>query len=212
MTTKHQYLEKYPISIDSERLIVGTIHPHKHEEFDIDFFYGNKKSIWTILSEAFPDNFDKPLTLKSILKYLKLNKISVSDTIIECDRINESANDKDLTAIKYNRKILDEIKESKIAEILFTSGFGKNNAFKLFYVDILEKKITQEIIQNREVILGKEIFGREIKLTILYSPSGSANIGLSKSKLYLAKKGEYEESKTPVQDFKIDYYRDKFKK
>jgi hypothetical protein len=39
----------------------------------------------------------------------------------------------------------------KISEILFTSGFGKNNAFKLFYVDILGQKFTPEIKSNRQV-------------------------------------------------------------
>ena len=37
---------------------------------------------------------------------------------------------------KKNQKIKEDIKNSKIKEILFTSGFGKNNAFRLFYVDI----------------------------------------------------------------------------
>ncbi|MBK6965069.1 MAG: hypothetical protein IPH20_14305 [Bacteroidales bacterium] len=58
MITIHQYLDKYPISRDSKKLIVGTIHPHDHENFGIPFFYGNRSSIWKILSEAFLMNLN----------------------------------------------------------------------------------------------------------------------------------------------------------
>jgi hypothetical protein len=50
MKTRHQYLDKFPISADSEKFIVGTIHPHDYNNFIIPFFYGNVTSIWTILS------------------------------------------------------------------------------------------------------------------------------------------------------------------
>jgi len=210
MITSHQYLSKYPISKDSEKLILGTIHPHNHEEFELPFFYGNVNSIWTILSEAFPDELKKPITLNGILAFLKRRKISVSDTIIKCERKKPTANDSDLLPIELNRQLIRDIKNSNISEIFFSSGFGKNNAFRLFYVDILGLKITKEIRAKRELILNKEVFGREIKITILYSPSGSSNIGLSKSKIYLEKKKEYEKSNRPVHDFKVDYYREKF--
>lgn len=210
MRTTHQYLDKYPIANDSEKLIVGTIHPHDHESFAIPFFYGNVTSIWTILSEAFPNDLQQPLTLDGILKFLKSKKMSVSDTIRKCDRKNPTALDKDLIVIELNKQIKDDIRNSKVSEILFTSGFGKNNAFKLFYVDILGLKITPEIKNNRQVTLNKEIFGRPIKLTVLYSPSGSSNVPLSTSKIYLDNKHKYVNSSRPVYDFKVDYYRDNF--
>lgn len=211
MRTTHQYIDKYPISADSEKLIVGTIHPHNHENFDIQFFYGNVTSLWTILSEAFPNDLGKPLTLDGILKFLKTKRISVSDTIRKCERKSPTALDKDLIPIELNEQIKEDIKNSKIKEILFTSGFGKNNAFKLFYVDLLGLKITKEIKANRQVILDKSIFGRPIKLTVLYSPSGSSNVGISKSKTYLLDKLKYAKSKRPVYDFKVNYYRELFK-
>jgi hypothetical protein len=210
MRTTHQYLDKYPITAESEKLIVGTIHPHDHNNFAIPFFYGNVTSIWTILSEAFPQDLKRPLTLDGILKFLQDKKISVSDTIVKCDRKKPTAFDKDLIPIELNKKIKEDIKNSKITEILFTSGFGKNNAFRLFYVDILRLKITQGIKEKRGVIIDNQIFGRPIKLTVLYSPSGSSNVGLSKSKLYLDSKEKYEKSARPVYDFKVDYYREKF--
>jgi hypothetical protein len=210
MTTIHQYLDKYPISAESEKLIVGTIHPHYHENFEIPFFYGNTTSIWTLLREAFPNDLPQPLTLEGILTFLKSKKISISDTIRVCKRKNPTALDIDLIPIELNKQIREDIRQSKISEILFTSGFGKNNAFKLFYVDILGQKITSEIRNNRQVTLENKLFGRPVKLTVLYSPSGSSNVPLSKSKIYLENKHKYSKSSRPVYDFKVDYYRDKF--
>ncbi len=100
MITTHQYLEKYPISKDSEKLIVGTIHPHDHDNFVIPFFYGNVTSLWTLLSTAFPDEFKKPLTVNGILNFLRKKKISISDTIRVCERKNPTALDKDSVTLR----------------------------------------------------------------------------------------------------------------
>ena len=66
--TKHLYISKYPINQSSKSLILGTIHPHNDinntSNFKIDFFYGNKNSLWTILSEAKNERLD---TLDEIL-------------------------------------------------------------------------------------------------------------------------------------------------
>ena len=210
MRTKHQYLDKYPILRESKKLIVGTIHPHDHENFHLPFFYGNMLSIWTILSDAFPDELTQPLTLDKILTFLKSKDISVSDTITICDRTTPTALDEDLVPVELNKRLKEDIKNSEIVEILFTSGFGKNNAFKLFYEDILRLTVTKNIKENREIILDKEIFGRPMKLIVLYSPSGASNVGISKSKLFLMNKEKYNNSKRPVYDFKVDYYRKMF--
>jgi G:T/U-mismatch repair DNA glycosylase len=207
--TNHKFIDKYPIDKKSEKLILGTIHPHKTSNFKIDFYYGNVLSIWKIFKDVFPDEL-KELDLDSILKFLKLRKISVSDTIISCERKTETALDKDLIPIKLNLKLLDEIKNSNISEILFTSGFGKNNAFKLFYEDILGEKITKEIISKREVKVLHPKIGRELKLTILYSPSGASNVGISRSKLFLENKEKYSNSPKKISEFKKAYYKEKF--
>jgi G:T/U-mismatch repair DNA glycosylase len=207
MITTHQYLDKYPILAESEKLIVGTIHPYNHDNFTLPFFYGNVTSLWRILSDAFPSDLKQPLKLEGILSFLKTKKISISDTIRKCDRKSPTALDKDLIPIELNEQILDDIKKSNISEIIFTSGFGKNNAFRLFYTEILGLKITKEIKENREVILNDKRICRPIKLTILYSPSGSSNVGISRSKLYLKNKEKYRNSNRPVYDFKVDYYR-----
>lgn len=206
METTNQYLDKYPIPKESVKLIVGTIHPHNHENFKIQFFYGNKNSIWNILSDAFPNDLKKPIKLKEVENFLRKRKIAVSDTLRKCKRKNSSALDQDLIPLELNYQIITEIENSNINEILFTGNF----AFKLFYIDILgNKKIPLEIKQNREIVI-TENFGRPIKLTILYSPSGSANIGLLKTKLYKENYNKYVGFKSPINAFKIDYYRQKF--
>lgn len=210
MITTHQYIHKYPIIPSSEILICGTIHPHDFEKFIVQFFYGNKLSLWKILNEAFNFEMGKEIDLDGILKFLKARKISVSDTILECKRIKPSSLDKDLKPLKLNHAIKEQIRNSEIKWIYFTSGFQKNNAFKLFYEDILGLTLTAEILKNREIILNKNVFGRPVKLIALYSPSGSANVGLSRSKIYLDNKNKYAHFKTPVQRFKVDYYREYF--
>jgi len=211
MRTTHQFVGKYPILAESEKLILGTIHPHFTEEFDVQFFYGNRSSIWKILNEAFDNEIGEPITVDGILNFLGSRKIAVSDTILECLRKNQSALDSDLIPEELNYSLIEQIRNSRINEILFTSGFGKNNAFKLFYVDILKQKITKEIKAEKSILLDPVYFGRPILLKILVSPSGSANIQLSRSKDYLEVKDNYTGFKAPVKQFKIDLYRSVFK-
>ncbi|GET28597.1 hypothetical protein [Prolixibacter sp. SD074] len=208
--TRHLYLDKYPVSPKAEKLIVGTIHPHDASQFKLPFFYGNRLSLWKILQQAFPEDFQPELTLDSILYFLRKHRIAVSDTIRECIRTNGSASDEDLIPTRLNRKLLEQIRQSHIREIFFTSGFQKNNAFKLFYVDILRRKITPEIRRNRELVLEPEIVGRPVKLTILYSPSGAANRAWAQTKIWKDNQHKYADAPTPLQDFKVDYYREKF--
>lgn len=211
LTTYHQYVTKYPINHESEKLIVGTIHPHFHEKFRIPFYYGNVASLWNLLSDAFPEEFRKPVNLKNILNFLDKKKISMSDTILKCHRKNASSFDNDLIPIELNYRLIEDIKVTNINHILFTSGFQKNSAFRLFYEEILGLKVSSEIKQKKEIILDKMVFGREIRLTILLSPSGSSNIGLSKSQMYLDQKHRFLKSNRPVYDFKVEYYRGMFR-
>jgi G:T/U-mismatch repair DNA glycosylase len=211
LKTTHQYLDLYPVRADSEKLIVGTIHPHFHEQFELPFFYGNRLSIWRILDEAFPGEMGQPLSVEGIHAFLVKRKISVSDTILECLRKNRSALDKDLIPTRLNHELIGQIRHSNINQVFFTSGFGTNNAFRLFYEKIMGLKISPEIRKNREVWLDKSYFGRPVQLTILYSPSGAANIAMATSALYLPHKKKYEAGgPRPVHRFKVDYYREKF--
>ena len=56
------------------KFIVGTIHSYNYMKFDISFFYGNVTSIWMLLSEAFPHDLGRPLTLEGILRFYGTEK------------------------------------------------------------------------------------------------------------------------------------------
>jgi len=205
--TKHKYSNDVKVKTTDTSLILGTIHPHRTEDFKIDFFYGNRNSIWTILSTAFPQyNF---ITKDSITKTLSDNNIWISDIINECERDDESVTqDKELKNIILNDSQIEEgILNSQIDTIFFTSGFGKNNAAKLFCERF---KIKPDRNKNREFIISKDIFGREIRGVILFSPSGQANIGISKNELFLEQFDNYNVFKNPVTRFKIDFYKNAF--
>lgn len=155
MRTSHQYIDHYPIEPDSTKLILGTIHPHDHQSFKMPFFYGNKLSIWKILHEVFPDELVNPADLEGVKAFLHSHKISISDTIRTCTRTNNSALDEGLVPEQLNYGLLPAIRDSNINHILFTSGFGTNNAFRLFYENILGQNITADIRQNKGCILDK---------------------------------------------------------
>lgn len=209
--TTHQFIDKYPIKATDKILILGTIHPHDTHNFKMPFFYGNRNSIWNILQDAFPDEIPKNYSLENILHFLKINNIAVSDTIVSCSRKSDSSLDKDLIPGVINKKLFNQIKRSDIIQILCTSGFGKNNAFKIFYDGILGLKINKEIRVKKQAILPEELFGRRITVTILPSPSGAGNIPLSKTSGYLQSEffGMIER---PVYLYKVSLYQDFFNK
>lgn len=210
MITNHQYLDKYPVNRSAQKLILGTIHPHEHERFLMPFFYGNELSIWKILSKAFPGELVNPADLNIVKTFLLKRRIAVSDTIISCERIHPTALDEDLRPIQLNDDIVTAIRNSSITEIYCTSGFGKNNAFKIFYQSILGLRISREIRQNREVDLPVGVFGRPVKVNVLYSPARTANRGISRSKAYQNVKDNYAHLEHPVDAFRIDLYKRAF--
>ncbi|MDR1053310.1 MAG: hypothetical protein LBL39_03965, partial [Planctomycetaceae bacterium] len=102
ITTTHQYLDLYPVDPDSEKVIVGTIHPHNTDEFKIPFFYGSKLSLWELLQRASGGEIGQPITLSGILRFLQRHKIAVSDTVRECKRKSTSWADSDLIPTQLN--------------------------------------------------------------------------------------------------------------
>ena len=63
---------------------------------------------------------------------------------------------------------------------------------------------------QKSFIIPKEVFGREINAIILLSPSGDAYRGIAGSPGYKEKKHLYENEKTPVKQFRIDFYKERF--
>jgi len=210
ITTMHNYLDKYPINQNSTRLIIGTIHPHLTDDFNIDFFYGNIGSFWDILSNSFPErDFN---TKDHIIQTLNDYNISITDMIRQCDRENEfiTEDSKLYNIIDNVGQIKEGIANSKIDTIYFTSRFGKNNAAKLFVkkFKINYRKTFNPIMS--EFTIERDVFGREIKAVVLYSPSNNANIGISKTSPYLNNYEYYQGFKHPVKQFKIEFYKNKF--
>ncbi|OHX64319.1 agmatine deiminase family protein [Flammeovirga pacifica] len=205
--TTHQYIDQFPYRQSNTSLILGTIHPHKTDDFKINFFYGNKVTIWGILAEAFPDQkFD---SRTSIEKTLRKNNVWISDIILSCERAHDSVTqDALLENLELNSEMIEEgIRNSLITEIFFTSGFNKNGAAKLF-CDVFS--IKSELDSKREFKIDAKYFGREIVGKVLFSPSGQANIGISNNKEFIKQRDKYVNSTRAVQEFKVDTYRKAF--
>lgn len=145
-----------------------------------------------------------------MLEFLEKRKIAISDTIVKCERTSLSALDKDLIPLDLNYKLIDDINNAEIEQILFTSGYGKNNAFKIFFKDILGLRINSEIRESGEALIAEPFFKRRIKLQVLYSPSNMANLAISRSKNYLENKHLFQDSPRPVYDYKIWLYKQYF--
>lgn len=211
VTTYHRYLDSYPCQPQKSKMILGTMHPHRVNDFNIDFYYGNVGSFWDILGNAFPQHDFSNLT--SILQLLDHYHIWITDIISECDRVSEDVTaDEDLYNIVLNTDaIYNAIITSNIDTIYFTSRFGKNNAAKLFCkaFNISHAATFNKI--NSEFIIPAHHFGKQIHAVVLYSPSNDANRGIAKGALpYKSNFAYYKQFAKPVKKFKIEFYRQKF--
>ncbi|MCZ2129373.1 MAG: hypothetical protein LC109_03810 [Bacteroidia bacterium] len=208
VTTIHNYIDNYPISPNSTRLIIGTIHPHLIENFNINFFYGNVGSFWDILSNAFPQrqfgNIDQ------ITETLENYNVAITDIIRQCDRENENVtSDSELYNIIHNgQQIQDGLTNSQIDTIYFTSRFGSNNAARLF-VDTFNINYHFDELTS-EFTIPQNYFGRQIRCVVLYSPSNNANRGIARAAPYLNNIEHYQQFDHPIKQFKIEFYQDKF--
>jgi len=206
--TKHQYIDNFTYKSNDKYLILGTIHPHKVDNFKLDFFYGNKNTLWSIIEKA----TNIPLSNKdNILDLLIQNNIWISDMISKCSRKKDDVTaDKELFALELNDQIREGLENSEIEKIFFTSAFEKNNAAKLFIDNFnIEYKSTYDE-EIREFIIPKDIFGREIIGVVLFSPSNQANRGISNNKVFLSQKKQLGNENLKVNEFKVNFYRKKF--
>ncbi|MEI6679844.1 MAG: hypothetical protein WCL21_14615 [Mariniphaga sp.] len=210
VTTFHRYIDQYPILPESTKLIIGTIHPHRVVNFNIDFFYGNMGSFWDILSLSFPNH--QFGNRHQILTTFRNYGVSITDIIRQCDRENEyvTEDSKLYNLIDNGVQIQEGLIHSNINTIYFTSRFGVNNAAKLFverfgikYTDTFNQQTSQFMIKSN-------VFGREIRAVVLYSPSNNANRGIARSAPYLNNIDRYQHFEAPIKQFKIEFYRDKF--
>ncbi len=207
--TEHLYVDQYPIHHTDEILILGTIHPHQDDFFMMPFFYGNKNSIWNLMRDAFPKELPASYTLDDVLLFLHRRNIALSDTILKCERLDEGASDDKLRPLELNMALIEQIRNSDIRQIYCTSGFGKNSAFRLFYEGMLGLKLSADIRQAKQVILPESIFGRPVRVNLLPSPSGAANIALARSAAFKNSR-YYGQPERPVYRYKVSLYQKLF--
>lgn len=188
---EHKYIKTTPIETKDKAIILGTIYPGKTVEtnptknFLCDFYYGNQYSLWRKLKNIFTDldilTFDqvKGKTFRKesagkIIKMLKENHIAISDTILSADRNGTRSQDTfDENKTKYNTDLKDQIKNSDIKTIIFTSLDAK----KRFFTHIL--KVKDSSLSNdigiKTSISNDSGLGNDISYTILPSPSNRAS-------------------------------------
>lgn len=208
--TTHPWLEKYPINKQSKYLILGT-HPPMPYCGRLEFYYGNMSEFWRLLDEVYPNNNlykNGCPELHSILPFLYKINMSVSDLVYKTnvDRFSTDIKMGKISKDDLNPFLKCWIEDSKVEKIFFTSFGGKNSAkqlFKKWYKKEFNKVC--KITNSHENTI--EMFGREIKLVDLFSPSPNARRNANsiyEYKEYLKSNpnGEFDE-------FRISYYKEK---
>ena len=165
-------------------LIVGSFPGKEQTNKNTDpdqWFYGAKRNqFWKILSSAY--NIEL-ITKEDKQNLFRKNGIGITDILLKIQRKNNSNLDNNLVIKEANDRILKKIlEENNFTRILFTSK----------YVEILFLKY----------------FPDTKNYSCLLSPSGGANIPISKSKDYLQYKKENPTKNTI--DFRIHEYKRQF--
>jgi G:T/U-mismatch repair DNA glycosylase len=131
---QHPYLQDGEIQY-KEKLILGSFpvyactNPDTNEKRQIRadngtirFFYGSSRSsFWYLYSLLVDNQITLPPDPNVILKSLKKKGISITDTILSCERIDYSALDKDLRRKKYNISGIQDLITNGVTKIICTS-------------------------------------------------------------------------------------------
>ncbi|MBL7873396.1 MAG: hypothetical protein JNM78_17390 [Cyclobacteriaceae bacterium] len=181
-------ISSHLISADSQKLIVSNMVLNKKQGISLDI--NAEKSLWRNLQEAFPDELKNPIRPSAVMTFMKCRKIAMAN-------------------LNSPDTLLDAIAESDISEILFTGSFKEGSLFYRFYASLLGQPITRTIQQQRGVLLDATFFGHPVWLTVLYSGSGNANVGIARSQKFQAIRHQLDDDR-PVHDYRIRSYREKF--
>lgn len=209
----HPWLSKYPIKKKVEHLIIGT-HPPMPYCGKLPFFYGNMNEFWRFLDKVYPNNnlYDSNgcPCLKDIKAFLEKAKMAITDMVEETNGQPFSTDD-DMVWTKLNSKLKEQLKTSKVKKIYFTSSAGKNSALSLFKKWLKENK---KEFDNIKIPAYKdwrseghkiELYGKEIKLVQLFSPSPTARRSMNRIKEY--KEWLKSNPNGSFDEFRIDWYR-----
>lgn len=216
MKINHPWLEQYPVSKDSTGLIIGT-HPPMPYRGCMPFYYGNMNEFWRLLelvytSDKFFDNDGKP-ELEFIKKWLKKYNIGITDMVKYTTNSFSVDNDMEIGRgiEQLNKNLYDWIKDSSINTIYFTSfGTGKSayGLFRRWYKFYFKETLAtgNYIINSETEYKTINIFNRDIKLVMLYSPSPAARRGIPRSTPYLNWLNVNPNIKKPIDEFRVYWY------
>ena len=238
MLLEHTYIKSIPE--DSKALILGTIYPSKEKvTFLCDYFYGNDYTIWNILKTTFPDldiyTLDEVKdgslyteSAEKIKAMLQEHKVAISDTILETVHIGSNSVDnfdKDKTV--YNIDLIEQIKNSTIETIYFTSNMARtkftNNIYSVYMhelrnrkegpkytidIPLKGKKLSKLLTGDIFTIGSSSYFERDIAGVILPSPSTNSVRGNSTA--YQADKKSNPNSS--YKEWRKKFYKEVFRK
>jgi len=208
MATIHPWLEKYPINQDSKFLIIGT-HPPMPYCGRLEYFYGNMSEFWRLLDKVYPNNklYNNGCPKEDdILNFINPNSISITDIVYETDTVKFSTDNSmgKLSLEHLNPFLIKWLENSSIEVIYFTSFGGANSAkslFKKWFKATFKKSSKISNNHFNEI----EMFGREIKLIDLFSPSPSANRSSPRIKEY--QEWKINNSPNDYDSFRIQWYK-----
>lgn len=185
MSDNHPY--KPYIPKDASKLIIGTIPPHrfcdsnsKLNDDDVNFYYGsNDNEFWHLLSQVWANNFsynNSQLAIDERKDALNHHCIGITDIINNCDRIKESASDKDLSINKLKDLYSLLLENININTLIYTSSFVLSLVFK----QINDHYKTYHHQKNKcdKRLKSLNIYNKEYIVHILYSPSPQALRGM----------------------------------
>jgi G:T/U-mismatch repair DNA glycosylase len=194
---------------DDRVVILGTLHPENTERFTVPFFYGNRNTLWRYLSRAFPDELNEPDRLECILRFLRINRLAVSDVLRGGERRHSRSGDGDLVRPEYNFDLIRELNMSKIHTVLCMSGNHPKGAFGIFTKKLLGIEIDKP---GTDLLAGIELhtpaIDHPLLVKVLPSPSGAANAAIAKTPSYKAWKAE--NSYRSIDEYRVEIYREHF--
>lgn len=216
MKKNHPWLDQYPVSKDSTGLVIGT-HPPMPYRGCMFFYYGNMNEFWRLLelvyiADKFFDNAGKP-ELEFIKKWVKKYNLGITDMVKYTTNDFNIDSDMEIAAgiEQLNEYLYDWIKDSSINTIYFTSfGTGKSayGLFRRWY-----KFYFKETLPTGNCIINSEtectiinIFNRDIKLVMLYSPSPAARRGIPRSTPYKNWLKVNLNVKKSIDEFRVYWY------
>lgn len=102
-----------------------------------DWFYGNKRNqFWSIMQKVFKRELSTKSAKQALFKDLEM---AITDTILSCERENNSNLDKNLKNIVLNIEAVNKIIfENQIKTIYFSSRFAEK-LFKKYFKNIILK-------------------------------------------------------------------------